>query len=237
MLIYGHRGASASEPENTLRAFSRAIEMGAEGLEFDVQVTADRVPVVLHDRELDRTTNGSGAVDRVTLEGLQYLDAGAGERIPTLDDVLDLVGDRVHLDIEIKQGGIEREVLETLARHPRTRWAISSFDWLTLERLRVLSPSADLWLLAMVVADALFHTARRLAASAVSLHHGALNDATAARLRDAGLATVVWTVNDLEEAVRARDLGARGLCTDAPDVIIAGLAQRRRAAEAAAHPL
>lgn len=224
MLIYGHRGASAIEPENTLRAFRRALEMGVEGLEFDIQVTADRVPVILHDRELGRTTNGSGAVDRLTFTELRRLDAGQGECVPTLEEALDLVGDRVHLDIEIKQGGIEHEVLDVLARHQDARWTISSFDWTSLERLRALSSEADLWLLAVVVSDALFHTARRLHASGVSLHHSGLNEATSRRLRDAGLDIVIWTVNDVTEAARVRELGAHGLCTDDPESIIAGLA-------------
>lgn len=226
MLIYGHRGASATEPENTLLAFRRAIEMGAEGLELDVQATSDRVPVILHDRELTRTTSGSSAVDLIDFDTLRGFDAGSGERVPTLAETLELVGDRVHLDIEVKQGGIEREVLDVLAQYPDVRWAISSFDWTTLERIRALSPEADLWLLAVLVNDSLFHTARRLRASGVSLHHSALTEPTAKRLIDAGLKIVIWTVNDVAEAARVRALGAAGLCTDAPDVIIAGLQAR-----------
>ncbi|MCC6791954.1 MAG: glycerophosphodiester phosphodiesterase, partial [Thermomicrobiales bacterium] len=110
------------------------------------------------------------------------------------------------------------------AAYPDARWAISSFDWTTIDRFRALSPDADLWLLSVLVNDALFHTARRLRVSAVSLHHAALTEATAKRLRDAGLEIVIWTVNDVEEAKRVRDLGAHALCTDVPDVIIAGLA-------------
>jgi glycerophosphoryl diester phosphodiesterase len=224
MLIYGHRGASASEPENTLRAFSRAIEMGVAGLETDVQVTSDRVPVLLHDRDLARTTNGAGAIDRIESAALRAIDVGQGEPVPTLAEALELAGDRIHWDIEIKQGGVERETLDVLAAYPQARWAISSFDWTTIERIRALSADADLWLLAVLVSDALFHTARRLRASGVSLHHSALNDATAKRLHDAGLKIVIWTVNDVAEAARVRDLGAHALCTDTPDTIIAGLA-------------
>jgi glycerophosphoryl diester phosphodiesterase len=197
--------------------------MGVEGLEFDVQISADSIPMILHDRELNRTTSGSGAIDTVDFETLRTFDAGGGERIPTLAETLELAGDRVHLDIEVKQGGTEREVLDVLARFPDARWAISSFDWTTIERVRALSPDADLWLLAVVVNDALFHTARRLRASGVSLHHSALNRATALRLQEAGLRIVVWTVNDVAEAARVRDLGTHGLCTDAPNTILAGL--------------
>lgn len=226
MKIYGHRGASATNPENTLRAFQRAIEAGVEGLEFDVQVTANRVPVVLHDRSLNRTTNGSGDIDAVTFAQLQLLDAGEGERVPSLDEVLTLVGDRVHLDIEIKQFGIEHEVLAVLAAHPDARWAISSFDWTALERLRAISAVIDLWPLAVVVSEALMNCVARLNASGVALYGPSLDAVSAQRLRDAGLHVTIWTVNDPIEAARVRDLGADALCTDVPELMISALVDR-----------
>jgi glycerophosphoryl diester phosphodiesterase len=224
MRIYAHRGVSATEPENTLRAFRRALDIGADGIELDVQATSDRVPVVIHDRNVARTTNGQGNVDELSLDALSELDAGGGERVPTLHDVLALVGDRVHLDIEIKQGGIEREVLATLARCPETRWAISSFDWGILRVIRDLAPDAELWLLSSFVSDAVFTAAHELNAKAVSLFAPAYTRETAARLSEAGLDVVIWTVNDLAGATRVRDLGAAGLCTDTPETIMQGLA-------------
>jgi glycerophosphoryl diester phosphodiesterase len=223
VLIYGHRGAAAVEPENTLRSFRRALDAGAGGLEFDVHATLDRIPVVIHDRNLERTTNGTGPVDRLTLAELREFDAGQGECIPTLDEALAEIGGRAHLDIEIKQGGIEPEVLDVLGRHPDARWAISSFDWTVLERLRQLSAEAELWPLAVLVSDALFHVARRVRAGGVSLLARSLTEETAPRLVTAGLDIVVWTVNDPAEAKRVQDLGAAGLCTDDPERLIASL--------------
>jgi glycerophosphoryl diester phosphodiesterase len=223
VLIYGHRGASASEPENTLRAFERAIAMGADGLEFDVQASSDRRLVLIHDRDVSRTTNGTGNVDELTLAELKQLDAGQGERIPTFAETLDAVGDRVHLDIEIKQGGIEREILDELHAHPKARWAISSFDWDVLRIVRELDPDAEIWLLAVNVSEAVLDTAKQLGASGVALYIVSLTEASARLLQDAGLKIVIWTVNDVATAQRCKDLGAAGLCTDAPDVIIAGM--------------
>jgi glycerophosphoryl diester phosphodiesterase len=225
MFMYGHRGASALEPENTLRAFAKAIELGVDGLELDLHVTADHVPIVIHDRDLGRTTDGAGQIDRLPLAALERLDAGKGERIPTFEAVLDLIGDHVHLDIEIKQGGIERGVLEVLARFPHARWAISSFDWTSLERVRARSPSAEIWLLAVIVSDALFSTARRLGATAVALYDRAYSEQSAAQLRSAGLDAVIWTVNDPARAIELRDLGAKALCTDDPGTLVDRLAQ------------
>jgi len=219
MRIYAHRGASAIEPENTLRAFKRALDLGADGIELDVQATADRVPVIIHDRDLSRTTNGTGHIDELSFEEVQALDAGLTERIPTLHDVLELVSDRIHLDIEIKQAGIEREIMAVLARCPEIQFAISSFDWRILETLRGLSSDVELWLLTVVVSDALLETAARIQASAVALYAPSYTVASAARLRDAGLNVVIWTVNDPAEAKRVRDLGAWGLCTDVPETI------------------
>lgn len=219
MRIYAHRGASASEPENTLRAFQRALDLGVDGIELDVQATLDHVPVILHDRDLSRTTNGTGHVDEVAFDDLQHLDAGGGEKIPTLHDVLMLVGNRVHLDIEVKQAGIEREIMAVLARCADIRFSISSFDWRVLETFRSLSPEIDLWLLTVVVSDALIETAARLGATAVALYASSFTDASATRLREAGLNVMIWTVNDDAEATRVRDLGAWGLCTDKPETI------------------
>ncbi len=221
MLIYAHRGLSGRYPENTLLAFRHALVTGVEGIELDVHVSADGVPVVIHDRDVARTTNGSGFVDEISLSRLQSLDAGDGERIPTLTEVLELVGDAVHLDVEIKGQGIERPVLDVLAQYPDARWAISSFAWATLRKVRQLSAAADVWPLAEHADDDLFAIAAELGSPAVSLFNYAYTPASAAALADAGLRVVTWTVNDEAEAKRVRHLGAHALCTDFPDRIIA----------------
>ncbi len=219
MLIYAHRGVSVHHPENTLRAFRHALAIGVDGIELDVHATADGIPVVIHDRDIERTTDGAGYVDEMPLARLATFDAGDGERVPTLAEVLALVGDATQLDIEIKGVGIERAVLEVLAEHPTVRWAISSFDWNTLRTARRLDQVAELWPLAERVCDDLVAIAAELASPAVSLFAGAYTTETAPKLRDAGLRVVVWTVNDPREARRVADLGAFALCTDDPQRI------------------
>jgi len=220
MLIYAHRGASGSLPENTLLAFRRALEVGADGIELDVRATSDSVPVVIHDRSVARTTNGSGFVDEMPLSQLQTLDAGQGERVPTLTETLALVGGAARLDLEIKQAGIAAAALRVLADFPQARWAISSFDWDILRNVRRLDASAELWLLAEAVNEALLAVAVELAAPAVSLTAAAYTPESAARLREAGLEVVVWTVNDPDDADRMRSLGAYAMCTDVPECFI-----------------
>jgi glycerophosphoryl diester phosphodiesterase len=219
--IYAHRGDSAAYPENTLLAFHKALESGAHGIELDLHATSDGSVVVIHDRSLERTTNGRGYIEEQTLEEVRRVDAGAGERVPTFAEVLDLVGDRLHFDLEVKQPGIESAVLEELDAHPATRWAISSFDWDILRRLRNLSPAAELWPLAMHVDDDLLAVAAALGSPCVAVYAGAYTDASAQVISEAGLSAMVWTVNDPDEALRVRALGAAALCTDKPGQMVA----------------
>jgi glycerophosphoryl diester phosphodiesterase len=215
-LIYAHRGASAIHPENTLRAFRHALAIGVDGIEFDVRATADGVQVVIHDRDVARTTDGTGYVDQIPLARLKTLDAGDGEQVPTLAQVLALVGDAAQLDVEIKGMGIERAVLDVLAGYPAVTWAISSFDWDTLRIVRRLDPAAEVWPLAVRVDDDLLAVATELPSPAVSLFTGAYTAEAAAMFSDVGLRVMVWTVNDPLEAQRVMNLGAFALCTDQP---------------------
>jgi glycerophosphoryl diester phosphodiesterase len=219
--IYAHRGRSGAYPENTLLAFEKALALGVDGIELDVHATADGVPVVIHDRAVERTTNGSGHVDEIPLRLLETFDAGRGERVPTLASVLDLVGDRVHLDVEVKGVAIERDVFEVLTMFPTVRWAISSFDWRTLRNVRELDPAAELWPLATQADAELLSIADELGSPAVALFAGAYDADGSRLLHRAGLDVMVWTVNDAREARRVRDLGARALCTDVPERVLA----------------
>ena len=114
MRICAHRGASYYEPENTLRAFRRALEMGADRIEVDVRLTADWHVIALHDETVDRTTNGSGYARYMMLEEIRRLDAGKGERIPTLMEIINLVRDRADLLIDVKDLGMEDELAEII---------------------------------------------------------------------------------------------------------------------------
>jgi glycerophosphoryl diester phosphodiesterase len=219
--VYAHRGDSGTYPENTLLAFQKALESGAYGVELDLHATSDGIVVVIHDRSLERTTNGRGFVDEQPLAAVRELDAGAGERIPTFAEVLDLVGDHLHFDLEVKQPGIEAAVLDALSAFPAARWAISSFDWEILTRLRELSPGAELWPLAMHVNQELLAVAGTLASPCVAIHAGAYTAASAEVISEAGLAAMVWTVNAPDEARRVRELGAAAMCTDVPAEMVA----------------
>lgn len=218
VLILGHRGASKAYPENTLEAFGAAFEGGAQGLEFDVRASKDGVPVISHDRSLERRAGDPRNIDELTLDELRRIDVGQGYALPTLKETLELVGGRGFLDIEVKQAGIEKEVLASLAGY-RGEWGISSFDWTSLEAFRGLDREVKLWLLAMQFSDSLFATAARLRAVGIAMHHSQLNDASVNSAHRAGLSVIAWTVNDAGEAQRLADLGIFAICTDVPELL------------------
>ena len=226
MLIYGHRGASGRLPENTVAALRGAIEDGADGVEIDVRATADGVPVLLHDRELGRTTTGTGPVDHTTSTALTGVRTRGGESVPTLAAALAATGDQLQLDVELKQRGIERVVLEVLRSQAGAAWFVSSFDWDSLREARRLDPEAPLWPLALTVDGALLAVAAELGSRGVALAAGALDRAAGDRLHRAGLDIGVWTVNDRREAIRVRDLGAAILMTDHPAAMRRSLSDR-----------
>jgi glycerophosphoryl diester phosphodiesterase len=225
--VIAHRGASGTAPENTLPAFRRAEELGADMIELDVQLTRDGHPVVIHDRTLDRTTSGRGAVRRRTLAEIGLLDAGfwfgrrfADTRVPTLGEVLEAVG--IPINVELKAAGddgLERRVLDTVTRAGALdRVVFSSFDGASLGRLRALSGDADLAVLwpgraiarAVALADrvgarSLHLRTSRVVASAITAGHAA------------GFAVRVWTVNAPAEFARLTDAGADGVFTDYPE--------------------
>lgn len=153
-MVFGHRGASAVAPENTMPAFQTALDMGADGVELDCQLTRDGHLVVIHDSTLKRTTGTDGLVKDYTLSQLRHLDAGgwfnprfAGERIPTLEDVLALARDRLVVNVEIKNlpyryAGIEARLLAAIRQNafPLDRLIVSSFDHESLIRIQAMEP-------------------------------------------------------------------------------------------------
>jgi glycerophosphoryl diester phosphodiesterase len=228
MLVYGHRGASATHPENTLAAFRAAIEAGCDGIEFDVWNSGDGVPVVIHDRNLQRTTNGTGSVDTTPIKQLQELDAGDGEAIPMLAQVLELAPPSIHLDIEVKGRDAEEAILCELADRSRSSWAISSFDWTILRKLRGLDGDIDLWVLTERVTAKALAEAAELGATTLAVKHRNYRPTSAKRLAKTSLRVIAWTANDVNEVRRLGELDVHAICTDDPAGIIEALKERNQ---------
>jgi glycerophosphoryl diester phosphodiesterase len=148
MMIVGHRGACGHAPENTLKSFAKAIELGCERVEFDIHLSQDGIPMVIHDSTLDRTTNGQGPVKGLPLTELKKLDAGEGEPIPTLAEVIDFCKGKVEIQIELKDHDCPLAVANLI----KSRWGsknivVTSFDLPSLNQFSILMPDVPLGLL------------------------------------------------------------------------------------------
>jgi glycerophosphoryl diester phosphodiesterase len=148
MLRIGHRGAKAYEPENTLRSFRKALEIGVDAVEFDVRKTKDEHLVVIHDADVKRTTDGKGLVGELTLEEVKGFSADKGEKIPTLSEALDFLDKKVKIVIELKETGVENQVLSLVRQNElQENVIIVSFIEETLQKVRELDDEVETGLL------------------------------------------------------------------------------------------
>ena len=251
-LNWAHRGASGHAPENTLAAFVLAAEMGADGIELDVHLSADGEAVVIHNHTVDATTEGQGRVSDLSLAEIQALDAGAwfsprfaGQRIPTLDAVLAELGQRLRVNIEIKgqrggrarrhpPGQLEATVVAQIEAHQMgERVIVSSFHPDSLRRVRALNPDIPLgflyfWPAYKVLPLWLYrwiapHDALHPAFQLVDRAYVAR--AQRPRNPSTGRPLNVWTVNDENDLQRMVDLGVAGIITNYPDRLARILAE------------
>ena len=220
--VYGHRGASAVAPANSLEAFREARRAGADGVELDVRLTRDRQVVVFHDRKVTLPSGRRVAIARLTLAELRQVDLGGGQRIPTLEEALDAIGPRMRVNIEIKAEsprtrGLEREVVSIVRRRGAgSQVLFSSFNPLSIRRVARLAPAIERAIL--VRPGVIGHLAPRM----VRAHaiHPDQRMVTAERLaawRGRGFGEVnTWTVNGPRAVRRMARLGVDGIITDDP---------------------
>lgn len=234
-LNIAHRGASAAAPPNTLTAFEKAWALGADGIEFDVRLCQDGVPVVIHDATVDATTDGSGPVARMTLAQLKALDAGsrfdpafAGERIPTLTEVLGAVGERLLLNIELKSGAplddrLEQAVVDVIEGCALGEQVLlSSFNPVALRRIQKIAPhlpTALLYARATRLSLALAKLIARQPYAAVHPHHALVDEHTMRWARQHKHRVHVWTVDEVVEMRRMVGFGVDGIITNSPDAL------------------
>jgi glycerophosphoryl diester phosphodiesterase len=224
MLTIAHRGASAFYPENTLRAFIAAAELGADMCEFDVRMTRDGEVVVIHDATVNRTTDGRGRVGAMSAAAIKRLDAGVrfgaefrGERIPTLGEVAEALQGRCGMDVELKARGLETRVCEILRGCGATQSAIiSSFDWDQLKIVAAQEPGLRLALLGEKTPAALLEAAPAMHAFAIAPRFDIADAALCAEAHRRGLAVYVWTVDDAPTMRRLAAAGVDGIMTNNP---------------------
>lgn len=231
-LNIAHRGASAQAPENTMAAFEKAVELGADAIELDLHVSRDGELVVIHDVTLDRTTDGRGPVHTHSLQELKQLDAGrwfgesfAGQRIPTLAEVLDRFAGKVPLALEVKAGsaffpGIEERVVSALREHQvLSQVAVASFDHHALFRLKELEPYLRTAALLVGRPMSMSAVAGPSKVDAMALECSLVTKTEIDACRASGLQLVVWVVNEPAQMRHFIDLGIDGIITDRPDLL------------------
>jgi glycerophosphoryl diester phosphodiesterase len=237
--VIGHRGAAGRAPENTLAGLRQAHQLGAGWVEFDVMLSRDSVPILIHDETLLRTTDGRGRVPRHTAAELRQLDAGAwfapqfaGERVPTLDEAVALLLELgLHANVEIKPAtgheiataAVVGEALLRLWPRRGPRLLLSSFERAAVAVVQRLAPDLPRGLLAGALPGDWVAALQDLGCATLHLDQSRVTPATLRMLAAEGVPVLLYTVNDAGRARELLDAGAVAVFTDLPDVLIAGL--------------
>ena len=229
VLVLGHACAAGEAPANTLAGVRACIDAGVEGMEIDVQLCADGVPVLMHDDTVDRTTNLRGPVREKTLAELQAADAGDGEPVPTLDEVLALVAGRFTVMCELKatpdapdqdQACVDA-VVEVIRRHNAESWtAIHSFNPIMVERARATEPRISATIITGQirgeVVDRLLGGLMKRHGQAISVEHHVVDRTLVEKAKKRQVTVWTWTVDTPEDWARVVEAGVDGIITNVP---------------------
>lgn len=232
LIIFAHRGDCSHAPENTIPSFELAVEKGTDAIELDVKLSADNQAVVIHDQTVDRTTNGKGRVNQLSLENLRKLDAGsffdtrfAGTRIPTLDEVFESVGKKVLINVELTNYASPRDqlipiVAEIVKRHKvEADILFSSFQPKNLVQMRELLPDTPAAILCQGgLLGAISRSSLMIKTSPDLIHPNLIdvNPEFVKREHHRGRRVHVWTVNREKDILRFKEMGVDGIFTDDP---------------------
>jgi glycerophosphoryl diester phosphodiesterase len=220
VLRVAHRGVGKHEPENTLRSYRKAIDLGTEMVEVDLRASADGVLVLAHDDEIRDVRGHALPVSGRTFEELRELDMGHGERIPTLEEAVRLCRGRCSMMIDLKGKGFEGELIELLHRTGYRNVIVPGGSRPSRDRIRALAPEIPLSLSLereQDVTDELFDT---LDTDAVTWHSSLLNRERVERLHAREKLVFAWTVDDTGEMERLVFLGVDGIISNRPDLLM-----------------
>ncbi len=221
ILIIGHKGASSIAPENTLKSFQKAIELKADYVEFDIHLTKDGEIVIIHDSDTFNATGVKGLINDMTLDQIKSLDAGEGEKIPTLRELISIARKKMGLQIEIKSTNLLDKLINILReKHLISTSIVSSFILGELLKLKLLEPSVKVGLLLsedMVRPKLIKRKIKKVAENNFYSIHPPF-DTTDKEIVDFahsyGLKVIVWTVNDREIMEKLIEIGVDGIITD-----------------------
>ncbi|UQD55886.1 glycerophosphodiester phosphodiesterase family protein [Flavobacterium sp. K5-23] len=223
MLKIGHRGVRGYEPENTLISFKKAIDMHVDAIELDVHLSADGELMVIHDETVDRTTNGKGLVNQLSLPELKRLVVNKKHSIPTLTEVLELVNQKCFVNIELKSYETANKVVDLIEKYVSERnwnydqFLVSSFDWNALQQVTFLNSEIPIGVLTETDLDLAFAFAKFIQAKAIHPYFHLLTAENTIKLQEKGFQVYPWTVNELEDIKKTKSYNVNGIITDFPD--------------------
>lgn len=214
MKIIAHRGASYFEPENTLRAYKRAIEMGADFVEVDVRMSKDKELIIIHDADVSRTTNGKGLVKDLTWNKIKELDAGKGEKIPTLDEVIELVKNKVGLVVEIKEPGTENNIMEKIDENKLENVILTSFYHKSIKNVEKSSPNVNLGIIFVGEPVNVGKMAEDANANIIFPSYRYMTEELVKNAKKHGLTVYPWAIDDLEVFKKFENMDVDGIITN-----------------------
>lgn len=220
--VLGHRGCRGLEPENTFRAFKKAIDLGVDLIEFDVRMTKDKRLVVIHDEKLDRTTNGRGFVRDFTFEEIRKLDAGKGEKVPSLEEVLNfLKSQKPIIVIEIKEPETTEQILKIIKREKiESKVTIVSFWLKTLKKIKKVEPKIKTGALFRKKAKNTISLIKEIGANGLGLEYHSVDEKIVKECHKENLEINAWTVNEIEDIERMIKLKVDIISSDYPNRVL-----------------
>jgi len=229
--VVGHRGAAGVEPENTIRGFCYALELGVDYVECDVHLTKDNQLIVMHDETVDRTTNGTGAIRNLTFAEIRSLDAGKGERVPTLAEVLEVVKDRAILLIELKGEGVEEQAVQTVKEMQEAtddfvlpqmdeQVIFTSFHLDRIRKVKSLDSSLKVGAIFGQPPADVCQQALDAGASGIGINYRNLRRELVEEAHQHRLDVRAWNPDTIPEMQAMIDLGVDGVSSNRPDMLI-----------------
>jgi glycerophosphoryl diester phosphodiesterase len=225
MLKIGHRGAKGYEPENTLVSFQKALDMQVDGIELDVHLSADGELIVIHDETIDRTTNGKGFVNALSLGELKAFQIDGKYKIPTLKEVFDLVNQDCFINVELKSYEATDKVVSLIEKYVAKkgwkydRFLVSSFDWNALQQVAFLNDKIPIGVLTETDLDLALAFAKFIQAKSIHPHFHLLTKENTVQIQEKGLQVFPWTLNEVEDIQRIKTFNVNGIITDFPNRI------------------
>jgi len=225
ILKIAHRGAKAYEPENTLQAFQKALDLNSDGIELDVHLSSDGHIIVMHDETIDKMTSGKGDINTYTLAELKSFLIADGLQIPTLNEVFDLVDKKCFINVELKNADTSKNVVSLIEEYITEKgwnydhFIISSFDWNALKEVQNLNPNIPIGVLTEEDLDTALAFAESIQAKAIHSDFHLLNADNVRKMQEKGFWVLPWTVNVEEDIQKVKSYNVNGIISDFPDKI------------------